>query len=111
MHNLPCYPCPHKGACCAYGASLTVSEAQAVTGEFGVLSVIETGDPVDPLRTRVLEGRCSLQNEDGTCKIHARSYYPKTCKGFPWVDDEGNPYVHDKTICPEFVQITEASNT
>ncbi len=52
---------------------------------------------------------------DGGCTIHDRSYYPATCRGFPWTDAEtGGRYEYDVTICgvfetsPELVAIQYA---
>lgn len=98
---LPCYPCPHKGACCSYGASLTPEEAVAVRAAHGEGALVETGDVEDPVRTRVVAGKCYFLVE-GLCRIHGEAYYPKTCAGFPWTDETGAPYIYDQTICPEF---------
>ena len=58
-------------------------------------------------RTRVRRGRCVFL-KDNVCTIHAESYYPAVCRGFPWIDAEtGGPYEYDRTICPEFVLRTE----
>ena len=32
---LPCYPCPHQSACCAYGVTLSDAEAAEITREQG----------------------------------------------------------------------------
>ena len=54
-------------------------------------------------RTRVRGGRCVFLR-DNVCTIHAESYYPAVCRGFPWTDAEtGGPYEYDRTICPEFI--------
>ena len=54
-------------------------------------------------RTRVRRGRCVFL-KDNVCTIHAQSYYPAVCRGFPWIDAEtGGPYEYDRTICPEFI--------
>jgi hypothetical protein len=53
-------------------------------------------------------------HRDGGCSIHGRPYYPAVCKGFPWLDDEGERYEYDVTICgafeerPELVEIQRA---
>jgi hypothetical protein len=58
-------------------------------------------------RTRVRGGRCVFLR-DNVCLIHAESYYPSVCRGFPWTDAEtGGPYAFDQTICPEFVSRPE----
>jgi len=101
VRALPCSACPHQGACCTYGASLTPAEETAIRAHHGADAIEMTGDPTDPVRTRVLNGACVFL-QDGQCRIHAEPYYPRTCAGFPWVDEVGDPYVHDKTICPEF---------
>lgn len=54
---------------------------------------------------------------DGACTIHDKSYYPTTCRGFPWVNgDTGEPYEYDVTICgelqahPELIEIQRATS-
>ncbi len=98
---LPCWPCPHDSACCAYGTTLSDAEAEAIIREHGRETVYRTrwGE----WRTRVKAKRCVLFRNNG-CTIHAKSYYPAVCRGFPWTDAEhGGPYEYDQTICPEFV--------
>jgi hypothetical protein len=98
---LPCFPCPHASACCAYGVTLSEDEAAAITAAHGSAVVYRTrwGE----WRTRVKRGRCVFLR-DNVCTIHSRSYYPAVCRGFPWTDAEtGGPYEYDRTICPEFV--------
>lgn len=111
---LPCHPCPHKGACCKHGASLTGEEVSAIEDEYGESAVSYDPDlgSDDPYRTKLqphpIHGEaCVFLTSEGACLIHDKPYFPKTCRGFPWLTDEGKPYVHDKTICPEFVQINE----
>ncbi len=99
--QLPCFPCPHRAACCAYGATVSEEEAAAIIADHGDGKVYRTrwGE----WRTRIKAGRCVFF-VDGGCAIHARSYYPAVCRGFPWRDAEtGGPYEYDRTICPEFV--------
>jgi len=101
LPKLPCFPCPHDAACCAYGSTCSDDEAAAIIAEFGDGKVYRTrwGE----WRTRVKNGRCVFFNGQG-CSIHARPYYPVVCRGFPWTDSEtGGPYEYDRTICPEFV--------
>jgi hypothetical protein len=53
-------------------------------------------------RTRVKRGRCVML-VDNACTIHATSYFPAVCRGFPWTEGDGvSPYRYDRTICPEF---------
>lgn len=103
--SLPCFPCPHQSACCAHGVTLNDDEAAAVSAAHGADRIYQTrwGE----WRTRVRNGRCVFL-EDNVCAIHAESYYPAVCRGFPWTDAEtGGPYEFDQTICPEFVQQPE----
>lgn len=98
--SLPCYPCPHHSACCAYGVTLGDQEALAIIRAHGDSVAYRTrwGE----WRTRVRGGRCVFLH-DNVCRIHAESYYPSVCRGFPWTDAEtGGPYEYDRTICPEF---------
>src|SRR5687768_2340281 len=99
--RLPCYPCPHGSACCAYGATVTEAEAAAIIAAHGEGKVYRTrwGE----WRTRIKGKRCVFL-VDNACSIYRESYYPAVCRGFPWVDSEtGGPYEYDRTICPEFV--------
>jgi hypothetical protein len=99
LPSLPCYPCPHNASCCAYGATVTDEEAMAITAAHGPGKVYQTrwGE----WRTRVKNKRCVMLR-DGACTIHAQSYYPQVCRGFPWVDADGDRYIHDISICGEF---------
>ena len=102
--SLPCYPCPHGSACCAYGTTLTDEEAQDLSERFGADRVYQTrwGE----WRTRVRAGRCVFL-ENNVCIIHGDRSYPAVCQGFPWVDAEtGGPYEFDQSICPEFLDST-----
>ena len=108
MHDLPplpCYPCPHQSACCAYGVTLGEEEALAMMKVHGESVAYKTrwGE----WRTRVQGGRCVFLR-DNVCVVHAEPYYPAVCRGFPWTDAEtGGPYEYDRTICPEFVASPE----
>ena len=53
---LPCFPCPHASACCAYGVTLSDEEAAAITAAHGGHLIYRTrwGE----WRTRVRGGRC-----------------------------------------------------
>ena len=39
---LPCYPCPHASACCAYGVTLGEEEAAAISAARGPETVYRT---------------------------------------------------------------------
>ena len=102
---LPCYPCPHGSACCAFGVTLSVREAEAIIARFGANAAYLTrwGE----WRTRVRHKRCVFL-VDNACSIYRESFYPAVCRGFPWTDAEtGGPYEYDRTICPEFVHNSE----
>lgn len=97
---LPCYPCPYSASCCAYGTSLSSDEAEAIEAEHGPEVVYRThwGE----WRTRVKNKRC-VMFRDGGCTIHDRDYYPRMCRGFPWVDPHtGGRYEYDVEICGAF---------
>ena len=97
---LPCYPCPHHSACCAYGATVSDEEAAAIIAAHGEGKVYKTR--WNEWRTRVKGKRCVFL-VDNACSIYGQSYYPAVCRGFPWLDSEtGGPYEYDRTICPEF---------
>jgi hypothetical protein len=98
--SLPCYPCPYDASCCAYGSTVTEEEAAAIERDHGPGLTYQTrwGE----LRTRVRNKRCVMYRNGG-CMIHAQSYYPATCRGFPWFDSEhGGRYEFDISICGEF---------
>jgi len=102
---LPCYPCPHRSACCAYGTTLGVAEARAIRAEHGDALIYRTrwGE----WRTRVVKGRCGFLR-DNACTLYNKPYYPAVCRGFPWLDAEtGGAYEFDRTICPEFASRPE----
>lgn len=97
---LPCFPCPHDSACCAYGTTLSDAEAVAIRARHGEERIYQTrwGE----WRTRVRGGRCAFL-VNNSCELHDQPYYPLVCRGFPWTDSEtGGPYEFDRTICPEF---------
>ena len=98
---LPCYPCPHGSSCCAYGTTLSESEARDLSTRYGEDRVYRTrwGE----WRTRVRKGRCIFLVEN-SCSIHADPAYPAVCRAFPWTDAEtGGAYEYDRTICGEFL--------
>jgi hypothetical protein len=98
--QLPCFPCPHESSCCAFGTTVTDSEAAAIEAHHGPGLVYTTR--YGESRTRVRQKRCVMYR-DGGCSIHDRSYYPAMCRSFPWTDAEsGGRYEYDVTICPEF---------
>ena len=97
---LPCYPCPHASACCAYGATLSDVEVAAIHAAYGEGKAYRTrwGE----WRTRVVKGRCVFLHNNA-CSIYDQPYYPVVCRGFPFVDAEtGGPYEFEREICPEF---------
>jgi hypothetical protein len=98
---LPCYPCPHHSACCAFGTTVTPEEAAGLSRRYGEDKVYRTrwGE----WRTRVRNGRCVFL-VNNVCTVHDDPHYPAVCRGFPWTDAEtGGPYEFDQTICPEFI--------
>ena len=103
LPELPCYPCPHNASCCAYGTTLSEEEAHAIEADHGPGKVYQTwwGE----WRTRVRNRRCVLFQNG--CTIHDKPYYPTTCQGFPWIDEDGDRYVYDLTICGEFARNPE----
>jgi hypothetical protein len=103
--SLPCFPCPHRSSCCAYGVTLSDEEAVAISAAHGPDLIYRTrwGE----WRTRVRGGRCVFL-ANNICTIHSQPHYPGVCRGFPWIDAEtGGPYEYDRTICPEFLQRPE----
>jgi hypothetical protein len=102
---LPCYPCPHRAACCAYGTTLSDDEARIIRQRHGAHLIYQTR--TGEWRTRVRNRRCVFL-ADNVCTIYNQPYYPAVCRGFPWLDAEtGGPYEFDRDICPEFVKRPE----
>ena len=100
LPTLPCYPCPHQSACCAWGSTLSDWEAAEISAVHGADKVFRSRG--GEWRTRVKNRRCVFL-VNNTCSIYDKPYYPAVCRGFPFVDAEtGGPYEYDRTICPEF---------
>ncbi|HKV75853.1 MAG TPA: YkgJ family cysteine cluster protein [Gemmatimonadales bacterium] len=103
--KLPCFPCPHHSACCAYGVTLTDEEAEGLGARYGRQKVYQ--NRWGEWRTRIRRGYCVFLVKN-SCTIHDDPDYPAVCRGFPWTDAEtGGPYEFDQTICPEFVSRPE----
>lgn len=99
LPTLPCFPCPHASACCAYGTTLSEREAAELRTRHGEGTIYRTR--WGALRTRVVRGRCVFF-ADGACSIHDDPAYPAICRGFPFTLGDGDePYPYDETICPE----------
>lgn len=98
---LPCDPCPHKGACCSYGSSVTDTEEKAIRAIYGNEALI-WDEEEQGYRTSVVNGKCFFHS-DGLCKIHSETYYPKVCQLFPYESIEGGEYKYDLDICPELI--------
>lgn len=99
LPSLPCFPCPHAASCCAYGVTVSDEEAAEIEANHGpgLVYLTRWGE----WRTRVRKNRCALFR-DGGCSIHDQPYYPAMCRGFPWIDSDGDRYEHDVTICGAF---------
>jgi Fe-S-cluster containining protein len=102
---LPCFPCPHASACCAFGVTLTDEEAEALGSRYGRDKMYR--NRWGEWRTRIRKGRCVFLVHN-SCTIHRDPSYPAVCRGFPWIDAEtGGAYEFDRTICPEFIHRPE----
>ncbi|MCE9584189.1 MAG: YkgJ family cysteine cluster protein [Planctomycetes bacterium] len=100
---LPCYPCPHKSACCAYGTSLTPGEAKRLLRSHGEGAVYLTH--WNEWRTRRRGGKCVFL-VDNACSLHDSPDYPAVCRGFPVTDGSGKkPYGPYADICPEIATV------
>jgi Fe-S-cluster containining protein len=101
---LPCFPCPHKSACCRWGTYLSQDEATALMDVWGPDYVYFHEDDGE-WRTQVKDGRCMFM-ADGGCSIHKHKHYPRVCRIFPRRDgrDESLPEAHDAAICPEVAE-------
>ena len=99
---LPCFPCPHRSACCSWGADLSRAEAEALGRRYGY-DKLRFDAEGGGWRTRVVGGRCAFLG-DNRCLVHDDPHYPAVCRGFPWTDAEtGGPYRGELEACPEFV--------
>jgi hypothetical protein len=98
--NLPCFPCPHQSACCAWGTSLTERERSLITQRFGE-GFVAWNEIEREYRTVVRDGRCVFLRANA-CAIHGEDFYPSMCRHFPARNLAGDgPYEHDVSICPE----------
>jgi hypothetical protein len=96
---LPCHPCPHGSACCAFGVMLFADEAATLRRRFGAAALVWDGED-GTWRTAVVDNMCWFW--DRLCTIHEEPFYPRICKGFPWrFGDTDEDYPYDVTICPE----------
>ncbi|NUN50778.1 MAG: YkgJ family cysteine cluster protein [Candidatus Brocadiae bacterium] len=96
---LPCMPCPHNSACCAYGTMLSAGEARRLLRSHGPTHVYRTR--WNEWRTRIRGGRCVFFQKNG-CSLHDTPDYPTVCRGFPFTDGTGKyPYGDYADICPE----------
>jgi len=102
VRDLPCYPCPHNSNCCNWGVTLINDEPETFRRLHGAHTVIWDADEQE-WRTATVGDHCVFI-KDNACTIHANPEYPAICKGFPWFDGEGGPYIWDQTICPEFIE-------
>ena len=101
--NLPCFPCPHRAACCRWGTYLSRDEYWKLFGEFG-RDFVYFDDDANEYRTQVKDGRCAFfDSKNGGCSIHDHAAYPNVCKIFPYRDGRNAelPHAFDATICPE----------
>ena len=98
--KLPCFPCPHGSHCCNWGSAVVADEPDQIRAAHGDAALVWDEEESE-WRTSVVNGTCFFQKDNG-CSIHDKPYYPRICRGFPWVDgDKGGPYLYDLTICPE----------
>jgi hypothetical protein len=99
---LPCFPCPHRSACCFWGTDLSEIEAEALGCRYGY-DKLRFDAEGGGWRTRVVGHRCVFLGNN-CCLIHDDPHYPAVCREFPWADAEtGGPYRGELEACPEFV--------
>jgi Fe-S-cluster containining protein len=79
--------------------SLIGDETERLRRLHGAHTVIWDADEQE-WRTNVNGDRCVFL-KDNACILHASPEYPAICRGFPYTDGEGGPYLWDRTICPE----------
>jgi Fe-S-cluster containining protein len=98
---LPCQRCPHGSACCFHGTSVTDEERDAIRREHGP-AFLRFNAAESVWRTALRNGRCVFLSEQG-CQIHAKSYYPEVCRGFPfYAGKTQEPYAFPVDECGEF---------
>lgn len=97
---LPCFPCPHGSSCCHWGVSLVGDEVDVIRELYGDDALVWDAEDSE-FRTSIVDGKCFFLR-DNACTIHDKPYYPRICRGFPWIDGEtGGEYPYDRTICGE----------
>src|ERR1043166_5343150 len=95
---LPCFPCPHQSACCAYGTTLSEDEARAIAADHGKEKIFRTCG--GERRPRASRRRCVFL-PNTPCSIYTQPSLPAMSASLRWVNAEsGGPYEFDRTICP-----------
>jgi Fe-S-cluster containining protein len=99
-NQLPCFPCPHRSACCRWGTWLTEEEGWKIFTKYP--DKVYFDEDVKNWRTQIWDGRCVFYNNGG-CTIHNEDFYPSSCKDFPYKDMRNPllPRAFDAITCPE----------
>ncbi len=106
LPDLPCFPCPHRSACCFWGASITDDERAQIEARFGA-AFVAWSEEESGYRTAMKDGRCVFL-ADNRCTVHGEEFYPSMCRNFPTRNLSGDgPYEHDVSICPELAPLVD----
>lgn len=97
--TLQCFPCDSNSSCCLYGASLTITESEAIRSAHGESHLVFVDGE---FRTAVTDSGCVFLG-DNCCRIHGQEYYPEICRRFPYTTYNDEPYSGALSICPNLV--------
>ena len=108
LSKLPCFPCPHRAACCRWGTWLNTEEGFALNKQFGIRYVFLDQDTGD-WRTQVHNGRCMFFDDRLGCILHGHKHYPTMCRDFPAKDTRNPklPMAYDAATCPEVKKVVK----
>jgi len=105
--DIDCLVCKTQADCCRMGAWIDLEEAKkilslGVKGDFFHLERDKDFPSGYRIGTSYEDEPCSFLGPDGLCAVHKVSYRhkPKTCKDFPYEDDEISSFVD--VLCTEF---------
>jgi Fe-S-cluster containining protein len=96
-----CGECRSQSDCCRRGAFADLEEAKKIVelglkGEFFQMEKDSDFPSGYRIGTSYEDNPCTFLDPDGLCSIHKIDYHlkPKSCKDFPWENDEPSPYSH-----------------
>ena len=107
LEVINCDECKTQADCCRTGSWIDLDEAKKIAalglkGEFFQLEKNKKFPSGYRIGTSYDCNPCTFLDADGLCAVHKVSYRhkPKTCKDFPYEDDEISSFVD--VLCTEF---------